>query len=51
MFLPDLRAGLSNIYRSMVEGGRLAAAVWASPEEVSFLSVVINIVLHLDEGE
>jgi ubiquinone/menaquinone biosynthesis C-methylase UbiE len=44
MFLPDLRAGLSNIYRSMVEGGRLAAAVWASPEEVPFISIVINIV-------
>jgi ubiquinone/menaquinone biosynthesis C-methylase UbiE len=44
MFLPDLRAGLSNIYRSLVEGGRLAAAVWASPEEVPFISVVMNIV-------
>ena len=44
MFLPDLRAGLSNIYRSLVEGGRLAAAVWASPEGVPFISVVMNIV-------
>jgi ubiquinone/menaquinone biosynthesis C-methylase UbiE len=44
MFLPDLRAGLSNIYRSLVEGGRLAAAVWASPEKVHFGSVVMNTV-------
>ena len=43
-FLPDLRAGLSNIYRSMIEGGRLVAAVWASLEEVPFLSVIINTV-------
>jgi len=35
MFLPDLRVGLSNIYRSLVEGGQLAAAVWASPEKFS----------------
>jgi enediyne biosynthesis protein CalE5 len=27
MFLPDLRDGLSNIYRSLVNGGHLAAAV------------------------
>jgi len=44
MFLPDLKAGLSNIYRSLVDGGRLAAAVWASPEKVPFGSVVINTV-------
>jgi ubiquinone/menaquinone biosynthesis C-methylase UbiE len=28
MFLPDLKAGLSNIYRSLKEGGQFAAAVW-----------------------
>src|ERR1700739_112939 len=44
MFLSNLRAGLSNIYRSLVEGGRLAAAVWASPEKVPFGSVVMNTV-------
>ena len=26
MFLPDLKAGLSNIYRSLIEGGHFAAA-------------------------
>jgi ubiquinone/menaquinone biosynthesis C-methylase UbiE len=29
MFLPDLDAGLSNIYQSLKEGGHFAAAVWA----------------------
>jgi SAM-dependent methyltransferase len=43
MYLRDLRADLSNIYRSLVEG-RLAATVWASSEKVPFRSVVIKIV-------
>ncbi|MGH9911521.1 MAG: class I SAM-dependent methyltransferase [Nitrososphaeraceae archaeon] len=42
MFLPDLKAGLSNIYRSLIEGGRFAAAVWASPDKVPFISEVMN---------
>lgn len=42
MFLPDLRTGLSNIYRSLVDGGRLAAAVWGSPDKVPFIAVAIN---------
>jgi ubiquinone/menaquinone biosynthesis C-methylase UbiE len=45
MYLPDLEAGLSNIYRSLVDGGRLAAAVWASSDKVPFLSVVMSTVL------
>jgi enediyne biosynthesis protein CalE5 len=28
MLLPDLKAGLLNIHRSLIEGGRLSAAVW-----------------------
>jgi SAM-dependent methyltransferase len=42
MFLPNLRGGLSNIYRSLVDGGRLAAAVWASPDKVPFIAVALN---------
>ena len=42
IYLPDLKAGLSNIHRSLVDGGRLAAAVWASPDKVPFLSVVMS---------
>ncbi|HYZ58396.1 MAG TPA: methyltransferase domain-containing protein [Nitrososphaeraceae archaeon] len=34
MFLPDHKAGLSNIYRSLIEGGQFAAAVWASPDQI-----------------
>jgi ubiquinone/menaquinone biosynthesis C-methylase UbiE len=45
MFLPDLRTGLSNIYRSLVDGGRLAAAVWASPDKVPFIAVALNTVM------
>jgi ubiquinone/menaquinone biosynthesis C-methylase UbiE len=45
MFLPDLRTGLSNIYRSLVDGGHLAAAVWASPDKVPFIAVALNTVM------
>jgi ubiquinone/menaquinone biosynthesis C-methylase UbiE len=45
MFLPDLRGGLSNIYSSLVNGGYLAAAIWASPDNVPFLSVSMNTVV------
>jgi enediyne biosynthesis protein CalE5 len=45
MFLPSLRDGLSNIYGSLVNGGYLAAAVWASPDKVPFLSVSMNTVV------
>ena len=46
IYLPDLKAGLSNIHTSLVDEGRLAAAVWASPDKVPFLSVVMNTVLR-----
>jgi len=45
MFLPNPKAGLSNIYSSLVKGARFAAAVWATPEKVPFISVPMNIVL------
>jgi ubiquinone/menaquinone biosynthesis C-methylase UbiE len=45
MFLPNPKAGLSNIYGSLVKGGHFAAAVWASPDKVPFISVPMNIVL------
>jgi len=45
MFLPNPKAGLSNIYGSLVKGGHFATAVWASPEKVPFISVPMNIVL------
>jgi len=45
MFLQDFNAGFSNIYRSLVEGGHFAAAVWASPDKVPFIFVPMNTVL------
>jgi len=45
MFLPDLGAGLSNIYKSLKEGGRFAAAVLGSSNKVPFISLPLNIVL------
>jgi SAM-dependent methyltransferase len=45
MFLPDLGAGLSNIYKSLKEGGRFAAAVLGSSDKVPFISLALNIVL------
>jgi ubiquinone/menaquinone biosynthesis C-methylase UbiE len=45
MFLPDLKAGLSNIHKSLVDGGHLAAAVWASPDKVPFISLALNTVM------
>src|SRR5918994_2376118 len=45
MFLPDLKTGLSNIFRSLVQGGRLAAAVWASPDKVPFIALALNTVV------
>ena len=45
MFLPDLKTGLSNIHKSLVDGGRLAAAVWASPDKVPFIALALNTVM------
>jgi ubiquinone/menaquinone biosynthesis C-methylase UbiE len=45
MFLPDLNAGLSNIYRSLVNGGRFAAAVWALPAQDTLIATTMNIVM------
>jgi enediyne biosynthesis protein CalE5 len=45
MFLPDVKAGLSNIYKSLIDGGRFAAAVWASTDKVPFISLPFNILL------
>ena len=50
MFLPDLRTGLSNIYKSLVDGGRLAAAVWASPDRVPFITLALNRAIKETKG-
>ncbi len=50
MFLPNLSAALENIGRSLVSGGKFAAAVWSQPEKVPQLNIAMSIVrqnLHL----
>lgn len=44
MFFSDLSAGLYNIYQSLVDGGRFAAAVWSTSDKVPQLSIAMNIV-------
>jgi ubiquinone/menaquinone biosynthesis C-methylase UbiE len=44
MLLPDLKAGLSNIYRSLKEGGHFASAVWALPNQDSLSFTTMSIV-------
>lgn len=43
MFLPSVDLGLSNIYKSLINGGRFAAAVWSTPDKVPQLSIPMNI--------
>lgn len=45
MFLPDLNTALLNIYGSLVNGGRFAAAVWASPEKDSLFASTMNTIM------
>ena len=45
MFLPDLNAGLSNIYGSLVEGGHFAAAVWALPAQDTLIATMMSTVM------
>jgi ubiquinone/menaquinone biosynthesis C-methylase UbiE len=42
MFLPNVKAGLSSIYRSLVDNGHFATAVWASPDRVPFITLALN---------
>ena len=45
MFLPDLDNALLNIYGSLVNGGRFAAAVWESPEKDSLFTSTMNTIM------
>jgi hypothetical protein len=45
MFLTDLKAGLSNIHRSLKPGGHFAAAVWASSEQDTLVDTTKNTVV------
>lgn len=45
MFLLDLKAGLTNIYRSLREGGHFAAAVWVSPGQDTLIVTTMKTVM------
>ena len=45
MLLPDLKAGLSNIYGPLVEDGHFAAAVWASPAQDTLSATTMNTIM------
>lgn len=42
MFLPNLELGITNIYKSIVDGGRFGATVWSTPDKVPQLSIPMN---------
>ncbi len=44
MFLEELDAGVSNIYKSLDNGGRFAASVWATSEKVPQLALAMDTV-------
>jgi len=44
MFFPNLASTLSNVYKLLSNGGRIAAAVWSEPAKVLKLSTAIDIV-------
>jgi ubiquinone/menaquinone biosynthesis C-methylase UbiE len=44
MFLPNLSGALENIRKSLISGGKFAAAVWAEPEKVPQLNIAMSIV-------
>jgi len=44
MFFDKLDSGLSNIYESLVNGGRFAASVWGTPEKVPQLALAMDTV-------
>jgi ubiquinone/menaquinone biosynthesis C-methylase UbiE len=44
MYLPNPSGALSNIYRTLVPDGYVAAAVWGTPDKVPFLALPISIV-------
>jgi enediyne biosynthesis protein CalE5 len=41
----DIDTGLLNIYRSLVDGGRFAAAVWSSADKVPALAIAMNTIM------
>jgi len=44
MYLPNPSGALSNIHRTLVPDGYVAAAVWGTPDKVPFLALPISVV-------
>lgn len=44
MFFPDVKASLSRIHEVLVPGGRVAAAVWSTPDRVPSISFAMRTV-------
>jgi SAM-dependent methyltransferase len=42
MFLPNLSAALASMRQALLPGGRIAAAVWSTPQKVPMLSLAIG---------
>jgi enediyne biosynthesis protein CalE5 len=42
MFLPNLSNALASMHQALVPNGRIAAAVWSTPQKVPFLSLAIG---------
>jgi SAM-dependent methyltransferase len=47
MFLPNISIALHNIHKTLVSGGKLAAAVWAEPIKVPQLDVALSTIREL----
>ncbi len=46
MYLPDLPQALARMCNLLVNGGRLVAAVWGTPQKVPFISVPMGVALR-----
>ena len=44
MFLPDLKAALSGMWRSLTPGGRMATCVWDVPPKVPMVSLAMGVI-------
>ncbi len=47
MFLPDLAAALSGVWRSLTPGGRLATCVWDVPPKTPILSLAMGVIQNM----
>ena len=47
MFMPDLDRALSGFHQRLVAGGRIAVAVWSTPDKVPMISIGADIVRKL----